>query len=97
MPHIPERVTKVSNFLVTMARAAEYAKNSKSWLQLISIIRYAWNIFSFDLTNPIELTQVEGWKYLLLIAECSLCLVEHLEKGGSLRKIAGKDIDQVKG
>jgi hypothetical protein len=79
-----------------MARAAEYAKNSRSWLQLVAIIRYAWNVFAFDLTNPLELTQVDGWHYILLIAECSLCLVEHLQKGGSLRKMAGREIDEVK-
>ena len=59
-----------------MARAAEYAKNSRSWLQLVSIIRYTWNVFSYDLTNPLELTQGDGWHYVLLIAECSLFLVE---------------------
>ena len=39
-----------------MARAAEYAKNSRSWLQLVAIIRYVWNVFAFDLTDPLELT-----------------------------------------
>jgi len=91
-----ERVQKVSDLLKVMARAAEYAKNSRSWLQLVAIIRYAWNVFAFDLTNPLELTQVDGWHYILLIAECSLCLVEHLQKGGSLRKMAGREIDEVK-
>jgi len=33
----------------------------------------------------------------LLISECSLALIEHLQKGGSLRKLAGRDIDKVKG
>jgi hypothetical protein len=102
-----ERVQKVAGLLKVMARAAEYAKNSRSWLQLVAIIRYTWNVFAFDLTNPLELTQVVikddddedddcGWHYVLLIAECSLCLVEHLQKGGSLRKMAGREIDEVK-
>ena len=64
--------------LKVMARAAEYAKNSRSWLQLVSIIRYTWNVFSYDLISPLELTQGEGWHYVLLIAECSLYLIEHL-------------------
>ena len=80
-----------------MARAAEYAKNSRSWLQLVSIIRYTWNVFSYDLTNPLELTQGDGWHYVLLLAECSLFLVEHLQRGGSLRKMAGREIDEVPG
>ena len=80
-----------------MARAAEYAKHSRSWLQLVAIIRYTWNVLSFDLTTPLELTQVDGWRYVLLIAECSLYLVEHLQRGGSLRKLAGREIDEVKG
>jgi hypothetical protein len=93
---IEPRVQRVINLLKVMARAAEYAKNSRSWLQLISIIRYSWNVFSYDLTNPLELTNGEGWHYILLIAECSLFLMEHLQKGGSLRRIAGRDIDKVK-
>jgi hypothetical protein len=93
---IDDRIQRVTELLKVMARAAEYAKTSKSWLQLVSIIRYTWNIFAYDLTNPLELTKGDGWHYALLIAECSLCLIEHLQKGGSLRKIAGRSIDQVK-
>lgn len=79
-----------------MARAAEYAKLSKSWLQLVAIIRYTWNIFSYDLTNPLELSQsADGWQHLLIIAECTLALLEHLQRGGSMRKVAGRDIDAV--
>jgi hypothetical protein len=77
-PQQEDRVLRVTELLKVMARAAEYAKNSRSWLQLVSIIRYTWNVFSYDLTNPLELTQGEGWHYVLLIAECSLFLVEHL-------------------
>ena len=33
----------------------------------------------------------------MLIAECSLYLTEHLQKGGSLRHIAGRDIDEISG
>lgn len=94
--HIEERVLKVTDLLKVMARAAEYAKNSQSWLQLVNIIRYAWNVFSYDLTNPLELTQGEGWHYVVLLAECSLCLIEHLQRGGSLRKMAGREIDEIK-
>jgi predicted nucleotidyltransferase len=72
------RVVRVTEQLKVMARAAEYAKNSRSWLQLVSIIRYAWNVFTYDLTNPLELTQTDGWHYILLIAESSLYLIEHL-------------------
>jgi len=91
-----ERIKRVSNLLRIMARAAEYAKNSRSWLQLVAIIRYTWNVLSFDLTTPLELTQADGWRYVLLIAECSLYLVEHLQQGGSLRRMAGREIDEVK-
>ena len=53
---IEDRIQKVTGLLRVMARAAEYAKLSESWLQLVGIIRYTWNIFSYDLTNPLELT-----------------------------------------
>jgi hypothetical protein len=68
-----------------MARAAEYAKNSRSWLQLINIIKTVWNVISFDLTDPLELSMGEGWKYLVIIAESSLFLIEFLNNGGNLR------------
>jgi hypothetical protein len=54
-------------------------------------------VLSFDLTTPLELTQVDGWRSILLLAECSLCLVEHLQAGGSLRKVADRGIDEVQG
>jgi len=75
---IEPRVLRITELLKVMARAAEYAKNSRSWLQLVGVIRYTWNVFSYDLANPLELSQGEGWHYLLLIAECSLYLIEHL-------------------
>jgi hypothetical protein len=69
----------MTNFLQVMSRAAEYAKNSRSWIQLENIIRYAWNALSYDLTTPLELKETEGWKYIVLIAECSLYLMEYLK------------------
>ena len=56
VPEVEERVQRVAALLRIMARAAEYAKHSRSWLQLVSIIRYTWNVMAFDLTNPLELT-----------------------------------------
>lgn len=62
-----------------MAKAAKFALNSRSWLQLMSIILYTWNAFSYDLTNPLELTtNTEAWKSVIVIAECSLYLLEFL-------------------
>ena len=68
----------MNDLVKIMARAAIFATASKSWLQLISIIRYTWNIFTYDLINPLELTLDDGWLYLTMIAECSLTLIEHL-------------------
>lgn len=86
---LEDRVTKMTNFLKTMARAAEYAKQARAWLQLENIIRYTWNAFSYDLTTPLELKETaEGWKYVVQISECSLVLMEHLKGNGGkgLRK-----------
>ena len=79
-----------------MAKAAKFAINSRSWLQLVSIIQYVWNVFSYDLTSPLELTETTAWKALTELAECSLYLLEYLQKGGKLRKIINRDIDQIK-
>lgn len=75
---VEERVNKVNAFLKTMARAAEYAKQSRAWLQLENIIRYTWNVFQYDLTTPLELKESagEGWKYCVQLAEASLTLME---------------------
>lgn len=75
----------MSDLVKIMAKAATYACQSKSWLQLINIIYYTWNVFTYDLIDPLEMTQDDGWLYITLIAECCLILIEHLQKGGSLR------------
>ncbi len=79
-----------------MAQAAQYALNSRSWLQLVSIIQYVWNAFSYDLTSPLELTETTAWKPLTIISECSLYLMEYLQKDGKLRKVVNREIDKVK-
>lgn len=94
---VEERIKKVTNIIKILGRAAEFAKNSRSWVQLENIIRYAWNIFSYDLTTPLELKETDAWKYVLLIAESSLYLLEYLKGGGKQRKVAGYDIDEVRG
>ena len=86
----------MTEFLLVMAKAAKYAINSRSWLQLVSIIQYTWNVFSYDLTSPLELTETNAWKALTELSECSLYLLEYLQKGGKLRKIINRDIDQIK-
>jgi hypothetical protein len=50
------RMKVMTQFLESMAKAAKFALNSRSWLQLINIILYTWNAFSYDLTNPLELS-----------------------------------------
>ena len=62
----------------------------------MSIILYVWNAFRYDLTNPLELTETNAWKPLTVLSECSLYLLEYLQKGGKLRKIVNRDIDQIK-
>jgi len=93
---VEERVKKVTSLLQILAKAAEFAKNSRSWIQLENIIRYAWNILSYDLTSPLELKETEGWKYIFILSECSLYLLEYLRAGGNFRKVAGANIDEVK-
>lgn len=92
-----KRVLNMAKFLQVMSRAAQFALNSHSWLQLVSIILYVWNAFSYDLTNPLELTTVpDAWHSVVILAECSLYLLEYLQRGGKLRTLAGQDIDKVK-
>ena len=69
----------MNSFLEVMAKAAKFALNSRSWLQLMNIILYSWNAFSYDLTNPLELTTgSDAWKSVVVLAECSLYLLEFL-------------------
>ena len=79
-----------------MARAAEYARNARAWLQLENIIRYTWNVLNYDLTSPLELKETDAWRYVVILSECSLYLVEYLKNGGQLRKSNSLEIDQVK-
>lgn len=58
---------------------------------------YVWNAFAYDLTNPLELTTVpEAWHSVVILAECSLYLLEFLQRGGKLRTLAGQEIDKIK-
>jgi cytochrome c oxidase subunit IV len=57
------------------------------------VIRYTWNVLSYDLTTPLELKETEAWKYIVVLSECSLYLVEYLRGGGALRKLGGNEID----
>jgi hypothetical protein len=68
-----------------MVYAAKYALNSKSWLQLVSIVMYVWNAIAYDLTTPLELMHTDAWKDFVVIAECVIYLLEYLQKGGKLR------------
>jgi cytochrome c oxidase subunit IV len=45
------------------------------------------------LTTPLELKETEAWKYIVVLSECSLYLVEYLRGGGALRKLGGNEID----
>lgn len=53
-------------------------------------------MLNYDLTTPLELKETEAWKYLLIISECSIYLLEYLRAGGKLRHVGGYDIDEVK-
>lgn len=79
---VEERVRKITGFLKIIAKAAEYARNARAWLQLENIIRYTWNVLSYDLTSPIEIKETDAWKAIVVISECSLYLVEYLKGGG---------------
>ena len=38
----------------------------------------------------------EAWHSVVILAECSLYLLEFLQRGGKLRTLAGQDIDTIK-
>lgn len=59
------------------------------------MLRYTWNVLSYDLTSPTELKETEGWKFVVVLSECSLYLVEYLKNGGSLRPGVGREIDEI--
>jgi uncharacterized FlaG/YvyC family protein len=83
-PEVDPRIEQVTHQLKILAESAEYAKNSKFWLQLITIFRYTCNVLAYNLTNPLELTQSDAWKYILIIAECNLVMLEQLQGGASI-------------
>ena len=97
VPKAEDRTVKLTNVLRVLARAAEYAKQARAWLQLENVIRYAWNLFSYDLTTPLELKDTDAWKYVVQLSEASLVLMEFLKNsGGRLRRATGREIDELK-
>jgi len=86
----------VKEILQSLAKAAEFARRSESWLQLDNVVRYALNVLVFDLTTPLEVKDTDAWKHVHVIAECSVVLLEYLKGGGQLRRLAGCSIDDIK-
>ncbi len=82
---IPPRVQKMGEVLGCLARGAYFAKEAKAWVEMENIVQTTWNAIKFDLTTPLELRETNAWRDVAVIAECVVCCLEHLKKGGSLR------------
>lgn len=72
---VEERVKAISEVINLLSRSSQYSCVSKSWVLLENTVKYTWNMISYELISPIELSQTDAYKDIFLITECVLNLL----------------------
>jgi hypothetical protein len=66
---VEERVKAISEVINLLSRSAQYSCVSQSWVLLENTVKYTWNMISYELISPIELSQTDAYKDIFLITE----------------------------
>jgi hypothetical protein len=93
---VDERLEEVSTILEVLAKAAEFAKHARAWVQLENIVKYTFNCLNFMMVSPLQLRETGAWKHLLLIAESTLTFLQLLKDGGTVHMQTASEISDVK-
>lgn len=75
MVPVDQRVSSISEIINLLSKSAQYCCVSKSWVLLENIVKYTWNIITYELASPLELSQTDAYKDIFLITECVLNLL----------------------
>lgn len=72
---VDDRVKSISSIINLLSRSSQYCCNSKSWVLLENIVKYTWNLITYELVSPLELSQTDAYKDIFLMAESVLNLL----------------------
>ena len=66
---VTDRVLAITRNINLLSRAAQYSQVSKSWVLLENIVKYTWNLITYELVSPLELSQTDAYKDIFLLTE----------------------------
>jgi hypothetical protein len=66
---VKSRVSAISRNINLLSKAAQYSTVSKAWVLLENIVKYTWNLISYELASPLELSRTDAYKDIFLITE----------------------------
>lgn len=69
---VDEKLKAVAELVEILAKAAEFAKHARSWVQLENIIKYTMNCLNFFMISPLDLKETGAWKHMLLLSESTV-------------------------
>jgi len=69
------RVKAISECINLLSRSCQYSRVSKSWVLLENIVKYTWNLITYELVSPLEMSQTGAYKDVFLMTECVLNLL----------------------
>jgi hypothetical protein len=69
---VDERIKAISEVINLLSRSCQYSRNSKSWVLLENLVKYTWNLITYELVSPLELSQTDAYKDIFLMTECVL-------------------------
>ena len=74
---VGERIMAISSIINLLSRGGIYSQASSSWVLLENIVKYTWNMITFELISPLELSRTDAYKDISLLTECVLNLLSH--------------------
>ena len=66
---VTDRVLAITRDINLLSRAAQYNQVSKSWMLLENIVKYTWNLITYELVSPLELSRTDTYKDIFLLTE----------------------------
>lgn len=92
---VDERIATASSIISLLSRAGVYSQASSSWVLLENIVKYTWNLITYGLISPLELSRTGAYKDISLLTECVLNLLSHA-KLSNTTEVQSDEADQAK-
>ena len=95
---VKARVLAITRNINLLSRAAQYSQVSKSWVLLENIVKYTWNLITYELVSPLELSRTDAYKDIFLLTECILNLLSKARLGSATeeRPVSAKQVRDTK-